>query len=83
MNCLPAMTRLARKAGVKSMSEECKERIQEIGEEKLEKILLAAEKVREERKGKILTVEDIRTALEINGNRVVIADKLGVKVVEA
>lgn len=77
------MTRLARKAGVKSMSEECKERIQEIGEEKLEKILLAAEKVREERKGKILTVEDIRTALEINGNRVVIADKLGVKVVEA
>lgn len=83
MNCAPAMTRLARKAGVKSMSEECKEKIEEIGRKKLEEILLRAERVREERKGKILIVEDIRTALEIDGNRVVAVENLGTKVVEA
>lgn len=83
MNCAPTMTRLARKAGVKSMSEECKEKIEEIGIKKLENILLKAERVRKERKGKILIVEDIRTALEMDGERVVAVENLGTKVVEA
>jgi hypothetical protein len=65
------------------MSEECKEKIGEIGIKKLENILLKAERVREERRGKILIVEDIRTALEMDGERVVAVENLGTKVVEA
>lgn len=61
----PAITRLARKAGVKSVSEECFDRIRELIYKKLNLILKNALIISSQKNTKTLMKEDIYEALEI------------------
>jgi histone H3/H4 len=63
----PAITRLARKAGVKTMSDDCVDTIRNIIGIKMVEILDNATIINEERKTKTLTEDDIYNALKFLG----------------
>jgi len=73
----PSMTRLARRAGVKSMSEDCYPVIhQEIGE-MIEDIMRVALVVNSTRSTKTLMVEDMYDALRLKGYNVAHSTDMG------
>ena len=73
----PSITRLARRAAIKSLSEECYPVIhQAIGEE-IESIISAALIINSERGTKTLMMEDIRDAFRIRGHNVASSNVLG------
>jgi len=66
----PSITRLARKAGVKSLSDDCYPLIHSIIEEKLEKLIASALIVNSEHNTKTLMADDIYSSLVLGGYRV-------------
>tara|TARA_B100000686_G_scaffold299101_1_gene332670 strand:- start:3440 stop:3676 length:237 start_codon:yes stop_codon:yes gene_type:complete len=66
----PALTRLARKAGVKSMSENCINVLQKILYSKTERLLNDIIILNEHKKNKTIMEDDIYEALRWNGKNV-------------
>lgn len=77
----PSITRLARKAGVKSLSDDCHQTVRNIMREMVLEIGTAALVVNSERGTKTLMVEDAYDALHLLGNNVTQSDKLGTSTV--
>jgi histone H3/H4 len=73
----PSITRLARRAGVKSLSEDCHNNIRVIVEECLSDIIVAALVVNSEHNTKTLMPEDIYEALRLRGYNVTQSHDLG------
>ncbi len=73
----PSITRLARKAGVKSIAEECFDVIKNIIEEKMDECIRVALVVNSERQTKTLMVEDIYDALKLLGHNITRSEYLG------
>ena len=63
----PALTRLARKAGVKTMSEECIPFVQDLIKEKLKDILKTSIVFSQNKKNKIILIDDLYHTLELEG----------------
>lgn len=63
----PSIIRLARKAGVKNLSEDCYPTIRNLIVMKLNELLVDSFVVNEERGTKTLMVEDVLEALRMNG----------------
>ena len=63
----PALTRLARKAGVKSMSEECTPLLQKILSNRLEELLKTMIICSKNKNNKTLLIDDLYNALEWDG----------------
>lgn len=75
----PAITRLSRKAGIKSVSEECFAVIRNLISQRVEQVLNSALIVNAERQTKTLMVEDIRQALALQGENITESTELGTK----
>ena len=73
----PSITRLARKAGIKSLSDECYPVIHSIIEEKLETLIDSMLIVNSEHNTKTLMADDIYAALSLNGYHVAQSTELG------
>lgn len=73
----PAITRLARKAGVKSLSEDCYNSINELVKTQLSEIIVAALVVNSEHNTKTLMPNDIYEALYLRGYNVTQSNDLG------
>ena len=73
----PSITRLARRSGVKSLSEDCYNNIREIVEEYLSDVIIAALVVNSEHNTKTLMPEDIYEALRLLGYNVTQSHDLG------
>ena len=73
----PSITRLARCAGVKSLSEDCYPEMRQIVNNKLEEILRVAMIVNGEKHTKTLMVEDIYETLALLGHHVTRSNDLG------
>jgi histone H3/H4 len=73
----PSITRLARRAGVKSLSDDCYSNIRVIVEEYLSDIIVAALVVNSEHNTKTLMPEDIYEALRLRGYNVTQSQDLG------
>ena len=74
----PSITRLARRAGIKSVSDECFDSIRNLVDQKLNEILLAALVVNSEHQTKTLMPDDIYEALHLNGYNIAQSTDLGV-----
>ena len=74
----PSITRLARRAGVKSVSDDCFPTIRNISYEMLSEVILAALVVNSEHQTKTLMADDIYEALRIKGYNVAHSNDLGV-----
>lgn len=74
----PSITRLARRAGIKSVSEECFDSIRNLVDKKLNEILLTALVVNSEHQTKTLMSDDIYEALHLNGYNIAQSSELGV-----
>jgi histone H3/H4 len=73
----PSITRLARRAGVKSLSEECYNNIRGIVNAELSDIIVASLVVNSEHNTKTLMPEDIYEALRLRGHNVTQSTELG------
>jgi len=73
----PSITRLARRAGVKSLSEECYNNIRSIVNSELSDIILAVLVVNSEHNTKTIMPEDIYEALRLRGHNVTQSTELG------
>lgn len=73
----PSITRLARRAGVKSLSEECYNNIRGIVNAELSDIIIASLVVNSEHNTKTLMPEDIYEALRLRGHNVTQSTELG------
>ena len=73
----PAITRLARKAGVKSLSEDCYNSINKLVKTQLSEIIVAALVVNSEHNTKTLMPEDIYDAFNLRGYNVTQSNDLG------
>jgi len=73
----PSITRLARKAGVKSLSDDCYNNIRSIVSVYLSDIIVAALVVNSEHNTKTLMAEDIYEALRLRGYNVTQSNDLG------
>ena len=73
----PSITRLARKAGVKSLSDDCYNNIRSIVSVYLSDIIVAALVVNSEHNTKTLMAEDIYEALLLRGYNVTQSNDLG------
>lgn len=73
----PSITRLARRAGVKSLSEDCYNNIRNIVSDYLSDIIVAALVVNSEHNTKTLMAEDIYDALRLQGYNVTQSHDLG------
>jgi histone H3/H4 len=73
----PSITRLARRAGVKSLSDECYNNIRNIVHTQLTNIIIAALVVNSEHNTKTLMPEDIYEALRLRGHNVTQSTELG------
>ena len=73
----PAITRLARKAGVKSLSEDCYNSINKLVKTQLSEIIVAALVVNSEHNTKTLMPNDIYEALYLRGYNVTQSNDLG------
>lgn len=74
----PSITRLARKAGIKSLSEECYPNVRSLIETYLNEIITAALVVNSENNTKTLMAEDIYQALRLRGYNVAQSHDMGV-----
>jgi histone H3/H4 len=72
----PSITRLARKAGVKSMSNDCYDSIREIAEKELEDIVNTILVVNSEHNTKTIMQDDIYDALRLRGHFVARSQEL-------
>ena len=73
----PSITRLARKAGVKSLSDECHNSIRKIVEQNLNEIIISALVVNSEHNSKTLMKEHIYEALRLLGHNVAQSNDMG------
>lgn len=73
----PSITRLARRAGVKSLSEDCLEIIKHIILSKLNEIIVASLIVNSENQTKTLMVEDIYDSLMLLNENISQSSELG------
>jgi histone H3/H4 len=73
----PSITRLARKAGVKSLSDDCYNSIRDLVKSQLSEIIVAALIVNSEHNTKTLMSEDIYDALHLRGYNVTQSNDLG------
>ena len=73
----PSITRLARKAGIKSVSEECFEEIRDLIRNKLVSLLKIILIVNSERQTKTLMPDDIYEALRLSGENIAESHDLG------
>lgn len=73
----PSITRLARRAGVKSLSDDCYNTIREIASMYLSDIVIAALVVNSEHNTKTLMQDDIYEALRLRGYNVTQSQELG------
>jgi histone H3/H4 len=74
----PSITRLARRAGVKSVSDDCYNSVRSLVELQLQDIILAALVVNSEHNTKTLMPEDIYEALRLKGYHVAQSHDMGV-----
>ena len=74
----PSLTRLARRAGVKSLSDDCYDTIRTMVNKKLNEVVNTALIVNSEHQTKTLMVEDVYNALSLLGYNVAQSDDLGV-----
>lgn len=72
----PSITRLARKAGIKSMSSDCYDCIRDIGQEELVNILKTILVVNSEHNTKTIMQDDIYDALKLKGHFVAQSQEL-------
>jgi histone H3/H4 len=79
----PSITRLARKAGIKSVSEECFEEIRDLIRNKLTSLLKIILIVNSERQTKTLMPDDIYEALKLSGENIAESHDLGTSSVTA
>lgn len=77
----PSLTRLARKAGVKSLSDECFPLLNKIIDARIEDILKISHVLMEERDGRIILERDCYDAVSILGEEMGRSDHLGTRVV--
>ena len=73
----PAITRLARQAGVKSISEECFPVVRELISKKLENVLKTVLVINSEKQTKTIMVSDIYDALELHNEYPAQSEELG------
>ena len=73
----PSITRLARRAGVKSLSDDCYNNIRNIVNKQLSDIIVAALVVNSEHNTKTLMPDDIYEALRLRGYNVTQSTDLG------
>jgi len=73
----PSITRLARRAGVKSLSDDCYNNIRNIVNTQLSDIVVAALVVNSEHNTKTLMPEDVYEALRLRGYNVTQSSDLG------
>ena len=73
----PSITRLARRAGVKSVSDDCFHAIRHIIDGRLNELVNAALIVNSEHQTKTLMSDDVYDALSILGNNVTHSNELG------
>ena len=73
----PSITRLARRAGIKSLSEECYPVIHEAIGTEIENIISVALIINSERSTKTLMIDDIRDAFRIKGYNIASSNDLG------
>jgi histone H3/H4 len=78
----PSITRLARQAGVKSMTKDCADTIRNLVNTQVKAIIeqvliVSAVKNNRPTKGKILVVDDVYTALSLMGYQVACSNELG------
>jgi len=73
----PSITRLARRSGIKSMSEECVETIRKKACDKLREVLCGIRVVNSERQTKTVMVDDVYDALRMLGYNVTESSVLG------
>jgi histone H3/H4 len=72
----PSILRLARKAGIKCVSDECYELISSMIHARIQEIVEDSVLVKNQRGGKVLTQADIQEALLLRGINVPVSDKL-------
>ena len=75
----PSIMRLARRAGVKSISEPCYPCIQELMDSKLQEIVRNVLIINSEQSTKTIMSDNVYDALRIMGEKVSKSDDLGVK----
>ena len=73
----PSIKRLARKAGIKTLSDDCYDEIRNIINIKLKSILETSFIVNQHHKTKILMINDIYEALTLLGENFAYSDDLG------
>jgi histone H3/H4 len=73
----PSITRLARRAGVKSLSDDCYNNIRNIVNTQLSDIIVAVLVVNSEHNTKTLMPEDVYEALRLRGHNVTQSSDLG------
>tara|TARA_B100000497_G_scaffold99350_1_gene112330 strand:- start:465 stop:752 length:288 start_codon:yes stop_codon:yes gene_type:complete len=73
----PSLMRIARRGGIKSLSEDCYPEMRQIVNNKLEEILRVAMIVNGEKHTKTLMVEDIYETLALLGHHVTRSNDLG------
>lgn len=73
----PSITRLARRAGVKSLSEECHNTVRVLVEQYLDDVISAALVVNSEHNTKTLMPDDIYEALRLRGYHIAQSHDLG------
>lgn len=73
----PSITRLARRAGVKSVSEDCFNSIRHLIANRMDELILAALIVNSEHQTKTLMSEDVYDAFSIIGHNVTQSSDLG------
>jgi len=73
----PSITRLARRAGVKSLSDDCYNIVRSLIEENLTEVIKAALVVNSEHNSKTLMTDDIYEALHILGYNIAQSNEMG------
>ena len=77
----PSITRLARKAGIKSISEECYDIIRKIIYQRLDEVICSSMLINSEHQTKTLMVEDIYESLALLGENLTQSNNLGTNTV--
>ena len=73
----PSINRLARRAGVKSMSEECYDKARDVISDKLNEIMSTTLIINSEHQTKTLMAEDVYNALHLLGYNITASTDLG------
>lgn len=77
----PSITRLARRAGIKSVSEDCFNNVRALIDQRLDSVIRAALVVNSEHQTKTLMPEDIYEALALTGQNLTMSHDLGTSTV--